>query len=48
MAGLVPAIDAFVALQAGRDCRKDLQRDGAVTKRRTAIDTALCAIAVAG
>jgi hypothetical protein len=38
----------YIVLQAGRDRRKALRRDGAVTRRRTAIDTALCALTIAG
>jgi hypothetical protein len=38
----------YIVLQAGRDRRKELRRDGAVTNRRTAIDTALCALTIAG
>lgn len=38
----------YIVLQAGRDRRRDLRRDGALSKRRIAIDTALCAMAVAG
>ena len=38
----------YIVLQAGRDRRTDLRRDGASHAGRTALDTALCVLSLAG